>query len=355
MKTKRLMVVSGAIISLMIISGAIISSATATAKGGEVNLYSYRQPFLIKPILDKFTAKTGITVNVVYAKKGMLERIKAEGEAGPADAVLTVDIGRLHDMVEAKVLQPINSKTLETNIPANLRHPDGLWYGLTTRARIFFVSKERVKPGEITSYEDLTDPKLKGRICIRSGKHVYNISLFASVIAHKGKAGAKKWLEGVKANLARKPQGNDRAQAKGVYQGVCDVAIANTYYFAKMATNKKKTVQQKWAKAVRIVFPNQNDRGTHINISGAAVVKGAKNKKNAIKLIEFLSGDFAQKLYADQNYEYPVKSGVQINPLVKSWGDFKSDKINLDKIAKNRAAASRLVDEVRFNQFTKGS
>ena len=335
---------------LMLFGMTLMTSQQSMAKDESVNLYSYRQTFLIKPILDQFTAKTGIKVNVVYAKKGMLERLKAEGEAGPADAVLTVDIGRLHDMVKANVLQPIQSKQLHTNIPANLRHPDGLWYGLTTRARILFVSNERVKKGEINSYEDLADPKFKGRICIRSGKHVYNISLFASMIAHKGKAGAKTWLTGLKANLARKPQGNDRAQAKAIYQGQCDVAVANTYYFAKMATNKKKPVQKKWANALRIVFPNQGDRGTHVNISGAAVVKGAKNKANAIKLIEFLSSGFAQKVYADQNYEYPVKSGVPLNPLVKSWGTFKADTINLDALAKNRAAASRLVDEVKFNK-----
>ena len=340
-------------IGIATLAVAFTSITTLPANAaGEVNLYSYRQPFLIKPILDKFTEKTGIKVNVVYAKKGMLERIKAEGEAGPADAVLTVDIGRLHDMVKANVLQPIKSKKLSKNIPANLRHPKGYWYGLTTRARILFVSNERVKKGAIKSYEDLADPKLKGKICIRSGKHVYNISLIASIVTHKGKAGAKEWLTGLKANLARKPQGNDRAQAKAIYQGQCDVAVANTYYFAKMAKNKKKPVQKKWAKAIRIVFPNQDDRGTHVNISGAAVIKGAKNKANAVKLIEFLSGNFAQRLYADQNYEYPVKTGVAINPFVKSWGSFKADSVNMDKVAKNRATASKLVDEVRFNQYS---
>jgi iron(III) transport system substrate-binding protein len=331
----------------------LMTSHQAAAKDqGEVNLYSYRQPFLIKPILDKFTEQTGIKVNVVYAQKGMLERIKAEGASGPADAVLTVDIGRLHDMVAAGVLDSVKSATLDKNIPANLRHPDGLWYGLTTRARILFVSKERVKPGTVKSYDDLADPKLKGKICTRSGKHVYNISLFASVIAHKGKDGAKAWLEGVKANLARKPQGNDRSQAKAILQGVCDVAVANTYYYAKMATNEKNPEQKKWADAVRVVFPSQDQYGTHVNISGAAIVKGAKNKANAVKLIEFLSGDFAQKLYADQNYEYPVKAGVPVNSLVKSLGDFKADTINLNEVAKNRAVASRLVDEVGFNQFS---
>ncbi len=322
----------------------------AANHNGEVNLYSYRQPFLIKPLLDEFTKRSGIKVNVVFAKKGMLEKIKAEGANTSADAILTADIGRLNDMVEAGLLQPVRSKVLNENVPPQYRHPKGLWYGLTTRARIFLVSKDRVKPGEITTYEDLASPALKGRVCIRSGKHVYNISLIASVIAHKGQAEAKKWLEGVKANLARRPQGNDRAQAKAVYQGVCDVAVANTYYMGKMATNSKKPEQKKWARALRVVFPNQNTTGAHVNVSGAAVTKYAKNRDNAIRLIEFLSGDFAQRLYAEQNFEYPVKAGVPLHPLVKSWGGFKADTINLSKVAQYRATASKIVDQVGFNQ-----
>ena len=202
------------LLPILAIAALAISSGVSTASAGEeVNLYSYRQPFLIKPMLSDFTKKTGIKVNVVYAKKGMLERIKAEGENTPADAVLTVDVGRLSDMVDAGVLASVKSDILNKNVPAQYRHPDGLWFAQTTRARILFASKERVKPGEITSYEDLADPKMKGRICVRSGKHLYNISLIASMIAHKGEAAAETWLKGVKANLARRPQGNDRAQA----------------------------------------------------------------------------------------------------------------------------------------------
>jgi len=351
----RFFLFAAGISALAIFGATLATSQHAAAKNGSVNLYSYRQPFLIKPIIDQFTSQTGIQVNVVYAKRGMLERIKAEGPGGAADAVLTSDVGRLHDMVQAGVLESINSKTLNNNIPSHLRHPQGLWFGLTKRARILFVSKERVKPGEIKSYEDLADPKLKGRICIRSGKHVYNISLFASMIAHKGKAEAKKWLVGLKNNLARKPQGNDRAQAKAIFQGQCDIAIANTYYMGKMVTNKKKKSQQKWAQTIRILFPNQDTRGTHVNISGAAIIKDAKNKANAVKLIEFLSGDFAQKIYAEQNFEYPVKAGVKIHPIVKSWGAFKADKINLNKVAEQRGTASKLVDEVRLNFPGNGS
>ena len=338
-----------ALSTVLCVLGFMTITATPASSANEVNLYSYRQPFLINPILEKFTDRTGIKVNVVYAKEGMLEKIKAEGANSPADAVLTVDIGRLHDMVEADVLQPVHSTVLDGNIPAQYRHPKGYWYGLTTRARILFVSNDRVAPGEVTTYEDLADPKMKGRVCIRSGKHVYNVSLIASVIADKGKEAAKNWLQGVRNNLARRPQGNDRAQAKAIFEGVCDVAVANTYYMGKMATNNKQPVQKQWAAAVRIVFPNANGRGTHVNISGAAVTKHAPNKDNAIKLLEFLSDDYAQKAYAEQNFEYPVKVGVPILPLVATWGTIKADTTNLAEIAKFRGAAAKLVDEVGFD------
>jgi iron(III) transport system substrate-binding protein len=332
---------------------ALVSGAGAAMVGAaspEVNLYSYRQPFLIKPMLDEFTKQTGIKVNVVFAEKGILEKIKAAGDNSPADAVLTVDIGRLNELKEAGVLDAVKSATLDVNIPANLRHPDGLWFGLTTRARIAVVSKARVKPGELKSYADLADPKFRGRVCVRSGKHPYNVALIASVIAHEGDAAAETWLKGLRANLARKPQGNDRAQAKAIHEGICDVALINTYYLGKMATNEKEPVQKKWADAVKVVFLNQDSRGNHINISGAAVTKSAKNRDNAVKLIEFLSGDLAQKMYAETNLEYPVKAGVAIDPLVKSWGAFKADGISLEKVAHFRPAAAKLVDKVGFDQ-----
>lgn len=315
----------------------------------EVNLYSYRQPFLIQPMLDAFTKQTGITVNSVYASKGMLEKIRAAGTNNPADAVLTTDIGRLNELKEAGLLQSVTSKTLSANIPAHLRHPDGLWFGLTVRARMVLASKERVKQGDVRTLSDLADPKFKGDICIRSGKHAYNIALIASIIAHDGEVAAENWLRGLKANLARKPQGNDRAQAKGIYEGVCNIALTNNYYMGYMATNEKKPEQKEWANAVRVVFLDQTGRGQHVNISGAGVTSTAKNKDNAIKLLEFLSGDFAQQMYAAQNHEYPVKAGVEWSDLVKSWGTFKMDDLNLELIAKQRAAASKLVDKVGFN------
>ncbi len=339
----RRTVVLSAVFAVVAMSGASMAAAE------EVNLYSSRQPFLMKPLLKAFTEETGVKVNMVYLKKGMLERLKSEGANTPADLILVTDIGNLHNHDQAGLLQPVKSDVLNANIPAQYRHPDGNWYGLTVRARVIYASKSRVKPGELTTYEDLADPKMKGRVCIRSGKHVYNVSLLASIVVAKGTEGAKAWAKGLKANLARKPQGNDRAQVKAVYEGECDVAIGNTYYMGKMATNKKDPVQKEWAKAVNIIFPNQNDRGAHVNVSGAAVTKAAKNKANALRLIEFLSGDAAQKIYAETNFEYPVKPGIALHPMVASWGEFKADKAYLSKIAGERGTATKLVDQVAFN------
>ncbi len=332
-----------------IMVGALTIFGGSLQAADDVNLYSARQPFLIDPLLDAFTKSSGIKVNVVYLKKGMLERLKSEGLNSSADLILTADIGNLQNHVDADVLQETSSAVLEKNIPAQYRDAKGLWYGLTTRARVIYAHRDRVKADEVKSYEDLAAPHMKGRICVRSGKHVYNVSLLASIIAAKGVAGAEAWARGVKANLARKPQGNDRAQVKGVFQGECDVAIGNTYYMGKMATNEKSPEQKDWAKAVRIIFPNQNDRGTHVNISGAGITKSARNKAGALKLIEFLSGDEAQKIYAERNFEYPVKSGAKVHPLVASWGTFKADAVHLDKVGAQRTEATKIMDRVRFN------
>ena len=252
----------------------LISSGTATAvlAAGEVNIYSYRQESLIKPLLDDFKAQTGIKSNVVFAKKGLIERMKAEGQNSPADVLLTVDIGRLTGAVSAGVTQPVKSAVLEKQIPATYRDSAGQWFGLTRRVRFVLASKERVTQNAIT-YEELADPKWKGRICIRSGQHVYNVALIASMIAHHGEVKAKTWLEGVKSNLARKPFGNDRAQAKSVYAGECDLAIVNTYYLGKMQTNEKKPEQKLWAAAIKPLFPNTTQRGSHVNLSGIVLAK----------------------------------------------------------------------------------
>ena len=338
-------------VTATVVSSIVAASAlSAGASAAEVNLYSERQPFLMDPLLEAFTAETGIAVNMVYLKKGMQERLQSEGNNSPADLVLTSDIGKLNNLVEAGLLQGSASDILEHNIPTQYRHPDGLWYGLTTRGRVIYAHKDRVKPGEIASYEDLADPKMKGRVCTRSGKHMYNVSLLASIVAANGEVAAQKWAAGVKANLARKPQGNDRAQVKAVFQGECDVALGNTYYMGKMMTNEKEPEQKDWAASVNVIFPNQNDRGTHVNISGAGITKSAKNKAEAIRLIEFLSGSSAQKIYAEDNFEYPVKAGVALHPIVASWGSFKADTTFLSTIAEQRKIATRIMDRVLFDQ-----
>ncbi|MEK9753043.1 MAG: Fe(3+) ABC transporter substrate-binding protein [Rhodospirillaceae bacterium] len=348
MYAKRLIKTNGLLTAVFVaLMGTIAIPGISGAK--EVNLYSYRQPFLINPLLEAFTKETGIKVNVVYANKGMLEKIRAAGANNPADAILTVDVGRLDELRAAGVLAPVKSDVLNANIPAHFRHPDGLWFALTTRARMALVSKERVKPGELKTYADLAAPKFKGRVCLRSGKHQYNVALIASVIAHDGEAAAEKWLRGLKANLARKPQGNDRAQAKAVYEGVCDIAIANNYYMAAMMTNEKNPEQKKWAAAVRLTYLNQGGRGQHVNVSGAAVLKDAKHRAEAVKLLEFLSSDKAQKIYAEVNNEYPVKDGIAHSKIVASWGPFKADTLSIEEIAKYRPAATKLVDKVGFD------
>ncbi|MCE2391966.1 MAG: Fe(3+) ABC transporter substrate-binding protein [Proteobacteria bacterium] len=316
----------------------------------EVNLYSYRQPFLIRPLLDAFTQETGIGVNVVFARQGMVEKIQAAGANNPADAVLTVDIGRLDALQQAELLEPLESETLHRHVPAHLRHPQGLWFGLTTRARVVWAHRQRVAPDEVRRLSDLTDPRFRGRICMRSGKNAYNLGLIAALIAHDGERAAAEWLRGVKANLARKPQGNDRAQATAIHAGVCDLALANHYYLGKMATNQEKPEQQEWAESLRVVFLDQDGRGQHLNISGAAAIRTGQNKAGAVRLLEFLAGEEAQRLYADENFEYPVREGVPPHPMLASWGAFKADELSLEEIARQRAAASRLVDEVGFDQ-----
>jgi iron(III) transport system substrate-binding protein len=336
-------------LALFSLALAFSSLSGANAEdGGEVNVYSYRQPYLINPLFKDFTAKTGIKVNVIFAEKGLIERIAAEGRNSPADVLLTVDVGNLTQAKDAGIGQPIHSDALESAIPPAYRDEDGIWWGLTRRARVVYASKERVKLDQIT-YEELADPKWRGKICIRSGQHVYNVALIASLIAAHGEAWTEQWLKGVKANLARKPAGDDRMQVKGVYAGECDLAIGNTYYMGAMLQNEKEPEQKEWANAVKILFPDSHDRGTHVNISGAVVAKYAPHKANALRLLEFLASDAGQKDYAEVNNEYPVKQDVPWSALVQSWGSFKPDPISLNAIAALRKEASELVDKVGFD------
>lgn len=319
---------------------------TSVAQAAEVNVYSYRQPFLIEPVLEAFTNSTEIKVNVVYAKKGLIQRLESEGANSPADIMLTPDIGLLLDAKEKGLTQSMSSSVLEKRIPAQFRDPEQHWYGLTSRARIIVVSKDRVADGAISNYEDLADPKWKGKICTRSGKHPYMVLLIASMIATHGKEQAAEWLTGVKENLARKPQGNDRAQVKAIKEGVCDVAVINHYYMAKMLANEE---QIPWAKAVNVVFPNQDNRGTHMNVSGVVLTTNAPNKDAAIQFIEYMASDDAQQIYAQTNSEFPVVSGIALSPLLESWGPFKKDARPLSASSNFRKQAIILADETLYD------
>ena len=247
---------------------------------------------------------------------------------------------------DAGVTQAVSLPSLTANVPAAYRDGDGHWFGLTMRSRVIYASKERVKQDTIT-YEELADPKWKGKICTRPGQHAYNTALVASMIANKGEAFAETWLKGVKANLARKPAGGDREAVRDVQAGLCDLAISNTYYMAAMVKNPE---QKAWADAVRMIFPNSGDRGSHINISGMALTKSAPNKAAALKLMEFLASDEAQKLYADDNNEYPINPTVPQSATVKSWGTLKPDALPIVDISKHRKRASELLDKVGFDQ-----
>ncbi|SIQ41014.1 Fe(3+) ABC transporter substrate-binding protein [Marinobacterium stanieri] len=334
-----------------LLAGLALSTFGSVAQAAdEVNIYSYRQEFLIKPLLEAFTAETGIKANVIFSKKGLLERLEHEGANSPADVLLTSDVGPLYDAVQRDLVAPIDSDIVDANVPSQYRSKDDKWVGLTARSRIIYASKDRVEDGEIQTYEDLADPKWKGRICTRSGKHSYNLSLIGSIIEHNGEEQAEQWLSAVKDNLARRPQGNDRAQVKAVKEGQCDLALGNTYYYGKMLTNTKEPEQVEWAKSVNLVFPNQNDRGAHMSISGAALAKNAPHPDAAIKLIEFLTSEKAQKMYAEVNYEFPVRAGIEWSDLLKEhMGEFKADEVNLGDVVKHRADASRLVDKVGFD------
>ncbi|MFN2362642.1 MAG: Fe(3+) ABC transporter substrate-binding protein [Marinobacter sp.] len=313
---------------------------------GEVNIYSYRQAYLLEPLLKAFEEETGIETNVVFANKGLAERLEREGRNSPADLVMTVDISRLSELVDRDLVQGIENDTLEKNIPENLRHPEGKWYSLTTRGRLIFASKERVEEGEITTYEDLADDKWEDRICTRSGKHPYNIALFSSMVSHHGEEKAEEWLAGLKDNLARKPQGGDRDQIKAIHAGECDIAIGNSYYYGNMLNDEN---QREQAEAVRLVFPNADGRGTHINISGIALTNSAPNRDNAVRLMEFLSTPKAQQIYAEANTEYPANPEVKPSGIVAEWGEINPDDLSLQEIADNRNAAVRMVDRVDYD------
>jgi iron(III) transport system substrate-binding protein len=334
----------GAVAAAIALSSMTLSAVSAAEK---VNIYSYRQPQLIDPLLKAFTAKTGIETNVIHANAGLTERIVAEGANSPADVLFTVDIGRLTEAKEKGITEGVKVGDVKelAAIPANFRDPDGHWFGLTLRGRVVYASKERVKQKSIT-YAELADPKWKGKICIRSGQHVYNVSLLASIIAHKGEAAAEAWANGVKENLARKPAGGDREQVRDVQAGLCDLAIGNTYYMAAMLKNPK---QKEWADSVNMLFPDAATTGTHVNVSGVSLIKTAPNKAAALKLMAFLASEEGQKLYAEANSEYPIDPKVSPTEIVQSWGKLVPDKIPLAQVAAQRKKASEIIDKFKFD------
>ena len=329
---------------LPLFAGALAVAVTASAAAAnDVNIYSYRQAVLMKPLLDRFQEKTGIKANVAYLKKGMMARLKAEGAASPADVILTVDASRLIRLDQMGAFQPLESAAVAAAVPANLRHPKGHWFGLTVRGRVIFYNPAKVKASELSTYEALADGKWKGRICIRSSSNVYNQSLIASIIAANGAEKAQAWANGFVKNFARKPAGGDRDQLRAVAAGECDIAISNTYYFAGLAKSKKER-DRKAAAAVRLFWPNQGGRGAHVNISGAGVAKHAKNRANAVKLIEFLASKEAQEIYARIVNEYPVRKDVQPGKIVADFGEFKADSLALSELAKFQKEAVRVAD-----------
>ena len=332
---------------------ALAASATVSvAQAQEVTLYTTREPALIQPLLAAFTAQSKIKVNTVFVKDGLLERVKAEGERSPADVLMTVDAGNLLDLVEGGVTQPVKSAALESVIPANLRGADGQWFTLSMRARVLYAEKNL--PLKSFRYEDLADPKWKGKVCIRAGQHPYNTALVAAMIAHDGEAKTEQWLRGVKSNLARKATGGDRDVARDILGGICDIGIANTYYVGHMKASKEGTDARKWGDAIKVIkptFANEKSGGTHVNISGASVAKHAPQRENAVKLLEFLVSEPAQNMYAQANYEHPVRKGVALDPVVAaSIGELKIDPLPLTEIAKHRKQASALVDKVGFDR-----
>lgn len=320
-------------------------TTTAISHAETVNVYSFRQPFLIEPILEAFTAETGIETKVVFAKKGLIQRLQREGKLSPADVVLTSNFAKLLELKDQGLTQAMTPSLVEANIPTQFKDGEHHWVALTKRVRNVYSSTDRL--GKLNlRYEDLSNASYKGKICTRSGKHPYNLGLIASMIVHNGEAATKTWLEGVKANLARKPQGNDRAQVKAIKEGLCDISLGNSYYLGKMLQDENQVA---WANAVHINFPNQQDRGAHINVSGAVLTKYAPNKAAAEKLIAFLTTEKAQALYAELNMEYPVKPGVKPSKLVSSWGEFKADDVRLDAVAAQIPTALKLVDQVKFD------
>nr|WP_237251840.1 Fe(3+) ABC transporter substrate-binding protein [Thioalkalivibrio nitratireducens] len=335
------------LVAAAVLGTALTFPATADADG-EVNLYSARQENLIKPLLDDFTRDTGIQVNLLTGRADeLLQRLRLEGRNSPADVLITVDAGNLHQAKEAGVLSPIESEVLTENVPESYRDMDGEWYGLSLRARPIMYHKDKVDPAELSTYEDLADPQWRGRICVRSSSNVYNQSLVAAMIATEGPDATGEWVNGLVANFARPPQGGDRDQIRAVAAGVCDLALANTYYLGAMLAGDDAT-QRDAAEQIGVFFPNQDGRGTHVNVSGAGVTTHAPNRENGIRLVEYLTSENAQQWYAEANQEYPVRADVPASDVLRSFGEFKADSVNLSLLGAHNAEAVRIMDRARW-------
>ncbi len=329
---------------LLGLAAAVILVAAGGAQAQEVNIYNARHYGTDQQLWDAFTKETGIAVNVVEANHDeLIQRLEAEGANSPADIFITVDAGRLALAAEKNLFEPVKSPVLEADVPAHLRHPDGLWYGLAMRARVLVYDKERVNPADLSTYEDLADPKNAGKIVVRSSTNVYNLSLMGSIIAADGAEKAEAWAKGLVANMARPPEGGDTDQLKAVAAGVGSIAISNTYYFARLLASDKPE-ERAIGEKLAVFFPNQGDRGTHVNISGAGVLKSAPNKDNAVKLLEFLVSPEAQRYFADISFEYPVNPTVKPHPVLAAFGEFKQDKLNAATFAANSLEASKIMD-----------
>jgi len=322
------------------------SEQTASEKPGEVNLYSSRHYDTDDDLYDKFTEKTGIKVNVIEGSADeLIERIKTEGENSPADVFITVDAGRLWRADEADILLPISSSELDSAIPENLRSPEGKWFSLSKRTRIIVYNKEKVKPEELSTYEALAEPEWKGRVCVRSSGNIYNQSLVAAMIEQDGLEETEKWAKGFVENFARPPEGNDVGQIKAVAAGVCEIALVNHYYVARLQQSDKPETQEMIAK-VGVFFPNQDEDGTHVNISGGGVVTTSPNQESAIKFLEYLATPEAQEIYANANNEIAAVPGVEPNATVAEFGEFQESEINVAALGKNNPEAVKLMDRV---------
>jgi len=326
------------------LAAATLVLASGAFAQGEVNLYSSRQENLIRPLLDRFTQRTGIKVNLVSGSDdAIIERLRIEGSSSPADLLLTADAGRLYRAKSLQLLQPVQSRVLEAAVPAAYRDPEGHWYGLSLRARVLVYAPARVKAGELSTYEALAEPRWRRRLCVRSSGNIYNQSLTAALIAHHGVQATETWARGLVANFARPPAGGDREQILAVAAGLCDVALVNTYYLGGML-NGSDTAQREAASNVAVFWPNQTGQGAHVNVSGGGVTRAAKNVANATRLLEFLVGPEAQRWYGEANSEYPVVAGVAWSPTLQKWGRFNADSLNLARLGENNAAAVQLMD-----------